>query len=66
MLALLIEEWLVAASLAEPSPSPSMALQVLHLARGTELLHLQLPGGVCYSSLGHREGAYNPCPKWAW
>ena len=22
-------------------------------------------GGVCYSCLGHREGAYNPCPKWA-
>ena len=21
--------------------------------------------GVCYSCLGHREGAYNPCPKWA-
>ena len=22
-------------------------------------------GGVCYSRLGHREGAYDPCPKWA-
>ena len=22
-------------------------------------------GGVFYSCLGHREGAYNPCPKWA-
>ena len=22
-------------------------------------------GGVCYSCLGRREGAYNPCPKWA-
>ena len=23
-------------------------------------------GGVCYTVvLGHREGAYNPCPKWA-
>ena len=21
--------------------------------------------GVFYSCLGHREGAYNPCPKWA-
>ena len=21
--------------------------------------------GVCYSCLGRREGAYNPCPKWA-
>ena len=21
-------------------------------------------GGVFYSCLGHREGAYNPCPKW--
>ena len=21
--------------------------------------------GVCYRCLGHREGAYNPCPKWA-
>ena len=22
-------------------------------------------GGVFYSCLGRREGAYNPCPKWA-
>ena len=22
-------------------------------------------GGVFYSCFGHREGAYNPCPKWA-
>ena len=22
-------------------------------------------GGVCYSCSGHRDGAYNPCPKWA-
>ena len=22
-------------------------------------------GGVFYSCLGHCEGAYNPCPKWA-
>ena len=28
--------------------------------------HFLLPScGVFYSCLGHREGAYNPCPKWA-
>ena len=24
-----------------------------------------LSGGVCYSCLGQREGAYHPCPRWA-
>ena len=27
--------------------------------------HLEDGLGVFYSCLGHREGAYNPCPKWA-
>lgn len=44
MLAFLSEECVVAACLSELLLSPSMALQVLHLAGGTELLHLQLPG----------------------
>lgn len=44
MLAFLSDECVVAACLAEPLPSPSMAPQVLHLAGGAELLHLQLPG----------------------
>ena len=28
-------------------------------------LFSQMVIGVCYSCLGRREGAYNPCPKWA-
>ena len=36
----------------------------INSTRALVILALHL-GGVFYSCLGHREGAYNPCPKWA-
>ena len=31
----------------------------------THMPERQVVCGVFYSCLGHRKGAYNPCPKWA-
>ena len=39
--------------------------QLLRQGRGCKLRSAVLHCGVFYSCLGHREGAYNPCPKWA-
>ena len=33
--------------------------------KGRILVCFSRCGGVFYSCLGRREGAYNPCPKWA-
>ena len=49
--------------------NPSLNLNHKLLASGTPTGAAALPavpsGGVFYSCLGRREGAYNPCPKWA-
>ena len=42
-----------------------LSLQSCLQPSGRSHLEKTAGGGVCDSCLGHREGTYNPCPKWA-
>ena len=51
-------------ALLEPTPSLTLGDSRFWFANSSEAMKVNT-GGVFYSCLGHREGAYNPCPKWA-
>ena len=53
------EEWQIAA------PCTSAACIVITQRQKSDMVTSVLWCGVFYSCLGRREGAYNPCPKWA-
>ena len=49
----------------QPCSSPAAGCALCLLGCFAESSPAPPHGGVFYSCLGRREGAYNPCPKWA-